>query len=239
MAGLGMASTALYLFHSATRQVRPLGFMAFAWIVGTLVFVAFVNHLVNVRTLLPLAPVFAILAAQGLTSSIQQRWAWGFAATGGSLALLIGAADAGRPNYAREVVQEAVAEARSAMDETNQVYFVGHWGMQYYLEELGAKPIDLENTKLRRGDFVLLPENNTNLVRFPGAIIGESREWSRAAFPFVTTMHKEAMAGFHADVWGSLPYAFGPAPLERYALVRIDLPEGMALSLRDGTLSPG
>jgi hypothetical protein len=45
---------------------------------------------------------------------------------------------------------------------------------------------------------------------------------------FVSTMQGDVCAGFYSDVWGPLPFAFGPIPPERYRIFAITKPLGVS-----------
>ena len=41
-------------------------------------------------------------------------------------------------------------------NEKRQVWFQGHWGFQYYMESLGAIPLDYGNPKLKKWRYCCL-----------------------------------------------------------------------------------
>lgn len=192
------------------------------WVAGTFIFTTFVNWTTNARTVLPLAPAVAIL----IIRQFHGRRLDNNATTGRShsppfwplipaamLALAVAWADASLANSQRTA-------ARAIMDQlashTGAVWFQGHWGFQYYMEEAGARPIDFNTTRMRLGDIMVVPANNTNVQQPPAgfSLIKKHRE---NTLHWLGTMDRTVLgAGFYADLWGPQPYAFGPVPAEDF-----------------------
>jgi hypothetical protein len=189
------------------------------WIAGTFLFAAYFNWSVTGRTILPMAPAAGILVARRLDTLRAEgvrfpRWQW-YAPFVPSLllALAVAWADARLANSAREMAERY---GRETIHYPHNVFFQGHWGFQYYMEAQGAEPVAYGQTDFRRGDAIICPLNNTSVwpvdeslvaSRFSGAIEG----------PYgLTTMSRPMGAGFYTDLWGPLPYVFGPVPGERY-----------------------
>src|SRR5208337_3828636 len=47
---------------------------------------------------------------------------------------------------------------------TRQVWFEGHWGFQYYMKKLGARPVEYGSTTFQPGDILVAPPNNSNVT---------------------------------------------------------------------------
>ncbi|MEA2709400.1 MAG: hypothetical protein QOF78_2001, partial [Phycisphaerales bacterium] len=195
------------------------------WIGGTFCFSVFVNWNVAARSILPLTPAAAIVAAgfynsrgAGTISSRLQRRAWAGIAVSGILALLIAAADT---SLARSQRQGAT-ELAGLRERTKQLWFAGHWGFQHYIRG-AARPLDAAQIDLAPGDIVIYPENNTAIIELPPGTVRriELREYD--VMPLVSTMLR-GQAGFYSDVWGPLPFAFGPVPRENYHIVVVEVP---------------
>jgi hypothetical protein len=56
----------------------------------------------------------------------------------------------------KDVVQQAAAYIGKV--DRGQVWYVGHWGFQYYAEQAGMKPIVAGESMLRKGDVLVLPD---------------------------------------------------------------------------------
>jgi 4-amino-4-deoxy-L-arabinose transferase-like glycosyltransferase len=200
-----------------------------AWVAGTFLFAAYLNWTVNARSVLPLIPAAAILMARRLDEA--QRPArlgmWAIAASlvvCGVLSVWVTCGDTALADSGREAAR--IVHDKTA-GEPGKVLFFGHWGFQYYMQLLGALPVDVKHMKdLTAGDFVVRPENNVNMVPISpdvarsGEVITLRDRW------WTTTMRQERAAGFYGSFWGAMPFTWGSVPDEHYLLIR--LPAGDA-----------
>jgi 4-amino-4-deoxy-L-arabinose transferase-like glycosyltransferase len=231
----GFAMLSVLVRHVWSERTSADCVLLGAWILGTLCFAVFVNWNVAARSILPIAPAAAILVARMWTRRLESddaptesTWRpWIALAPACGLALLICAADASLARTQLDAANQ-ITDALAANDEsggTRTVYFAGHWGFQHYMERAGAKPIDKQRTTLRAGDVVILPDNNTQLIARPAAAAARVAATLRLApMPLVSTMRPHTDAGFYSDVWGPLPFAFGPVPEETYRVVVVERP---------------
>jgi hypothetical protein len=96
------------------------------------------------------------------------------------------------------------------------VWFEGHWGFQYYLQNLDptARAVVAGQSQPGAGDLLVVPLNNSN-VHQPDP--QKARPWKALRIsgpPWLTTNSKDLGAGFYASLWGPLPFAFGIVPPE-------------------------
>lgn len=222
LVGGGISIVGLVCAH--LRRIQGDNVFLSLWVMGTLVFASFVNWAVNARVILPMIPAVAILIARRMEVSggLSMR---GFR-TKVCGALLASAIVSVWAAWADQTLAEA---GRTAANEIHArlsgspgpIYFEGHWGFQYYMEKLGAKPADLRNSAFHVGDILVIPENTSNSFGPPpgfglaGTIMNFNLDGSLA------TMSQPLGAGFYASVWGPLPFAFGPVPRERYLVARL------------------
>jgi len=205
----------------------PQSLLLALWVVGTFVFAVFVNWTVNARSVLPLIPAVGILLARRV-DPMTLRWRPRQMlkllvplAVAGIASLWITWADAQLADTARLAarhIQEKVG------NYTSRVSFEGHWGFQYYMQSFGFRPVDFSSYDFEDGNLVVLPGNNDNVNDFPPEFIA-----SRQVFKFdmkagAATIQSAMGAGFYSDVWGPLPYAFGPVPPENYSVVWLTSP---------------
>ncbi len=188
------------------------------WLVGTVFFAAFVNHYVNGRVILPAAVPAAILAARRFEHARSMPACFRLApfVVSAVLGLMVAGAD-------YRLAENGRVAAHDTMDRAGDghVWFVGHWGFQYYMERRGARAVDLSRPNFKPGEVVVIPENNTNLIRLGADIIASTATLEYPAFPGCATMHQASGAGFYSDVWGRLPFVFTAAPPERYVVVTV------------------
>lgn len=206
------ALAATDLFRGTWRESTLLGL----WLGGVLFFVCFVNHYVNARVMLPAIVPAAILVVR--KSDAGGHWPNAPLAMSAVLtlavALLTSMSDYRLAENGRRAAQDTVARAHEG-----RLWFVGHWGFQYYMEQAGALPLELERPRFRAGETVIVPDNNTNLIQIDAAMIAASSIAAYPAFPLLSTMRRETGAGLHTDIWGPLPFAFGTSPNEHYARI--------------------
>ena len=171
------------------------------WISG---FAGFVNWTTNGRSILPMVVPVGILLARRLEAMHGRRvaplmvaWPLGAAVI---LAVAVTWADSAFAETARTGAQEVIHKYTPAPNRP--VWFQGHWGFQYYMEQLGAKPVNVQNSGLVPGDLVVVPTTNTNIYPMP-------REWVTVrgvidvpGSRWLATMNSQIGAGFYADVFG-------------------------------------
>jgi hypothetical protein len=226
-----LAALARYIWTNRSADNAMLGL----WIAGTFCFAVFVNWNVAARSILPMAPAAAILAARMWTRRIETAapaaraaaaWqAWTALGAGVGLALVVCAADASLARTqidAARQISDAIAQNPDRADR--KIYFAGHWGFQYYMQRRGAIALDKRRTTLAVGDVVVLPENNTALIGLPPGAARTAAALRLDLMPMVSTMRVQSGAGFYTDVWGPLPFAIGSVPPERYQMVVMNVP---------------
>jgi hypothetical protein len=187
------------------------------WVSGTFIFSTYLNWTVNARSVLPLIPAVGILIARRMESlHVSTARVTIPLAICAFLSLWITWGDADFANSARQAartVQEKTAR------QSGTVWFAGHWGFQYYMQAWGAQPYDQKNNLSKTGEFLIMPENNSNLFEVSQELIGEVIELPMHRG--VTTSRGTAGAGFYSSVWGPLPFSFGPVPDEHYSIIRL------------------
>jgi 4-amino-4-deoxy-L-arabinose transferase-like glycosyltransferase len=125
-----------------------------------------------VRRVLTVVVVLALLAGRlaALTCrSPSARWAvWGVAGYSALLGLLVQGVDLLEARAEQGAVEEAARLIRER-GEGGTVWYVGHWGFQYYAERAGMRPISAypapddpipvpPRSQLKEGDWLVLPE---------------------------------------------------------------------------------
>jgi hypothetical protein len=214
-AAAGVSLMAMAVGDLASRRDADSALL-FLWLVGALVFAGLLNWTVNGRVLLPMAPVVGIV----MMRRIEQRRSGGAVGAVPSfalpwvlsalLAVTVAHADCQFANSQR-IAAYSIHEQFSA---GGNVWFQGHWGFQYYMENLGARPVEYGGTKFGPSDVVITPENNTRVSLPPQDLPG-----STAIAPssrWLSTMCKTRRTAFHSDAWGPIPYGFGLAAPEVY-----------------------
>lgn len=137
----------------------------------------------------------------------------------GVISFWVAQADA---DWANSAKQTAMLIAQRTRNESGAIWFQGHWGFQYYMQQLGMRPLDFSASVLQPGDVLAVPKNGY-LTRMPPQPFVASEE------VFETRLRQPVMlevpdlgAGFYAAFsTGWLPFRVGAAPAEGYSLFRI------------------
>lgn len=126
----------------------------------------------------------------------------------GAISLLLVKADYNQADVGRTAAKELHAKHQNP---GRKIWFQGHWGFQYYMEQFGAAEMDINFPKMAAGEMIILPalDNNNAIYDLPSASLRliEAREYLPTAH--CTTMSISSGAGFYAAIWGPLPFAFG------------------------------
>jgi 4-amino-4-deoxy-L-arabinose transferase-like glycosyltransferase len=208
-AGALLISFALRHFMRGRRD--PDVVLLSLWIIGTATFAVAINWTANSRSMLPMVPALAILASRvPVQWAPRRQWAPAVAlALAAVLGLLCLGASASSANAQRRLAHALDARARR---EQRELRFAGHWGFQYYLQELGYQPVDYRRMNLGAGTLVALPRNNTNVAPLPEPLAQMEPDVETPRLPFLTLLDTSLHAAFHSDVFGPLPFAFGRVP---------------------------
>lgn len=193
------------------------------WVVGTFVFTGFLNWAINVRSVLPLIPAAGILLARRVdmlrTTSLRWRPAMLAVAlaVAGAVSLWLTWADTELANSARTA---ATLIEQKTRNQPGEVWFMGHWGFQYYMESFGARAVIVDDPPQRPGDFLAMAGNDRLFEMRPEFV--SSRDAIQIPMRLgITTIQRELGTGFYSSDLGPLPFAIGPVPPERYELIRL------------------
>ena len=197
------------------------------WVLGTFLFSAVINWTVNGRSLLPIAPALGILIVRRLerkpdaVRKFLSRTTVIAISAGAALALLVTGADF---SFAQAVRTTARQTYEKYGHGSQRFWFQGHWGFQYYMEQLGATALDRDRTELRSEDIIAVPENNTNLLPLRPELVSVLEVVIVPGPAFVATAKGQVGASFYASIRGPLPFAFGAVPPELVAVLALRPP---------------
>jgi len=219
----GLFTIALAITDYWNRR-NPDSLLLGLWVVGTFAFASFLNYTVNARSVLPLIPAAGILTGRRL-ETMYDTWTrslilqvTGALIFSGVLSIWLADADARLANLAREA---AYSVQRQTTNEGGTLWYEGHWGFQYYMDQLGALPVDAQDFQIRPGDHVVVPDNNIEIAGLPQRMFFQQEAVLDFVNPsFATTISWQLGAGFYSSWSGPLPFAFGPVIPQRYDLIR-------------------
>jgi 4-amino-4-deoxy-L-arabinose transferase-like glycosyltransferase len=181
------------------------------WVFGTFLFTAFFNWTVSGRCLLPMAPAVGILIARRLEQNGLSnynpfpRGAMFCLIASAALAFGVAQSDFLLATATRQSVRLVCANEKST---TGNLWFQGHWGFQYYIEQAGAWALDAKHLRLRPGDMLAVPMNNVYLPLNMKALVLQGT-FSGSGPRWFSTWNAPVGAGFYASSWGPLPFAVG------------------------------
>ena len=215
-AGLGVIAVAAAELRRA-RDADAL--LLFLWVMGTLFFAAWINWVNNGRSNLPLAPAVGLILARWIGA----RQKAPLAAQAKALLLLPSIAIAflaalGDVTWANQVRSSARKLVAEHTPPSGTLWFEGHWGFQYYMEEAGASALNQGVDVLRPGDRLVIPLNNVDFRPPPSdRTICEPLEALRVPQPawIPWTSSRAVGISFYASNCGLLPFGFAAAE-DRY-----------------------
>jgi hypothetical protein len=194
------------------------------WVGGTFVFATLLNWTINARSLLPMCPAIAILLVRRLDAGIvfsQTRFnrllIW-LLLPAAVFSMMITAADYQLANSVRTAAPMIRAKRSGAL---GKLWFEGHWGFQYYMQALGAEPVDVTRSELENGDLLAVPAAASNVYSIPQEARRLTTVVETGSMPPISTIDRSLGAGFYSSEWGPLPFSIGPVAPQRYELFSI------------------
>jgi len=215
----------LLLINELVRRRDANSILLCLWILGTLTFTADFNWTINGRSLLPAAPAIGILLARQLES---RCWPWlardrtplAWCAVPALLfSLFIAWGDYRHAQAGRNAAEELYARYSALSDP---LWFEGHWGFQYYLQQLGGRPIDFSKDTLHPDDLVIVPRQNTNIFDLPTNVWDEVARLNVPVASTTTTLRHDMGVSFYNGARGvPLPYVVAHVRPEMYQIYRM------------------
>jgi 4-amino-4-deoxy-L-arabinose transferase-like glycosyltransferase len=217
-ATIGAGILALAVTDVAQRRTADSVLLSL-WVIGTFLFAAIMNWSITARTFLPMAPAVMILLLRRVTNSeaSHARALWWPLFPAALLSLLVTMADYKLANTARLASNQFKDRFQA---EPGTVWFEGHWGFQYYMEQWRAKPMDQKDWAIASGDLVIIPVNNTNISAIVPATPSQTEQVTFRQFLFAT-MSQDTGAGFYSNRFGPLPWVCARIPPEPYLVFRV------------------
>jgi len=199
-----LTTTPLLAALLTRRRMEPSGLL-WVWLLIPVPIIAYIQIAPNY--LLPALPAAAVLAAHGLDRlTSRTRILAALTAAGATLGLLILTADARMAGDARTAAARLI---RPRVEAGERVWFAGHWGFHWYAEEAGARVLSINPPFPSPGDIVVSStvDRPVGLLAVLPHTLVES--WGSTA-PSGQVMSQRANAGFFSDLWGLLPWSWGP-----------------------------
>ena len=192
---------------------RARNFVLAGWLFIALPTTMYVH--VPAKYLIVSAPAVALLVAPRMSRML----AAATCAVGLALGILILSASASFAGMGRMAANELI-EPATARGEN--VWFLGHWGFQWYAERAGGKAMGRPPPAPAAGDHVVTEAQGLNDL---GRFLPPSRHLEKSvgdATPGGRIMSRAACAGFFSNAWGYLPWSFGTADIDRFDVWRVE-----------------
>lgn len=218
---LSMAAVDLFKHRDAESMLLAL------WIFGTFVFAGIFNWSVNGRSILPMVPAVAMVIARRLEQrEILKDQSKSQLVLAGIVASLVMSmwltwADLSLARATR-LAAERIMDKYGSGSAT--VWFQGHWGFQYYMQQRGAKPWAPGQMSLKVNDLVVIPLFNSNATLIPEPLASRLEVVAEDSSAGLSVMNIATGAAFYSHALGPLPFVLGPVPAEKYLTCRINVP---------------
>lgn|GEM_PF-1475244 len=229
---LSLGGMAVATFVRIIRQRRRAGervgeqLFLFCWVLLVLAYVMLLFPFGSARYLMPaLPPALLLLAGErSWADGMRMRPALARIMLCGSL--LFGLAAATADYRFAGVYREFAGEMQRLRAENNNrldVWYIGEWGMNYYLRKAGARYLHATSNAPQLGDYLVIPEMPQ--------LWGPSEElrhrieavtaWNYSSPLPMRLFNRSSHAGFYAHFWGMLPFAFSREPDEVFTILRV------------------
>jgi len=168
------------------------------WLAGEVATYFAISYFPAVRRVLAIVVVATLLAGRAGSSAPNRRALplVPLLALQAVLGLAVWSVDLLEARAQRQAAVQAVREIR-ARDREGSIWFVGHWGFQYYAEAAGMQPLIPDHTVLRQGDWLVVPTRvDEQEIAIPAARFETAGKVVVASGPAVTTL-PEFYVGAH------------------------------------------
>jgi hypothetical protein len=209
MSGLGAVILAGAAWELWVRR-DPEALLIALWIWGVFVFAAYVNWVINARSVVPMTPAACVLAARA-APKLWPRIAIALAAV---VTLLVTMSDDSLANSSRRAAELIATRTHG------KVWFTGHWGFQYYMQRY-AQPWDNSRTRCEVGDWIAIDLKTSSPAALPPAAVELVDVIELPLTPRIgSTFNRGVRACFYADNLGPKPYGFGAVWPQRFPIYR-------------------
>jgi hypothetical protein len=194
---------------------RGPGIVLAAWIASVSFLVIVFGPFVAVRSFLPIEAPLAIALLRGHAPRLRSRVGVGLAIVGmASLSMLLAVVDT---RWAGCYPEFAAKVARRYEGTGREVYFLGHWGWQYYAEREGLRGWDARWTDVPPGSLVIIPLR-VDKQQISPAVLDRLRKLDQIVIPpnplRLTTW--DGVARFYGGFYGQLPWSIETGPTEEF-----------------------
>lgn len=196
--------------------------MLASWVLITFAFIVLGAPFLAVRHILPAVPAVLLIVGNRILPLVSERALKLSLTVTICLGLGVGIADwqfaALYRNEAPRIRQRMPAQAR--------VWFMGHWGWQWYAVKSGMQQYDLKRSQLQPGDYLVVPHSIGAIpIAAQYASLLQKRETlaspGSSAFG-VRTFGLAPPGGFYGGGLHALPWRLSSEPMELFTIYQIE-----------------
>lgn len=202
-------------FATKKEDFSKLFFLT-TWLILGLIVSLMLSPFLNARYLLFVLVPLSILVSNDLDTvlssydRISSLVVWAVILVTLALSLMVAIADMRWAN----TIKSFVSFPFSISDKKSKIWYVGHWGLQYYVNQYGKSFLDISQQLPQEDDIILVPFNNSQQ---PVPDLSNSRLLTTIPLYHnwpVVTMSLADNAGWYSHHWGLLPFAISDKPVE-------------------------
>lgn len=191
------------------------------WIIICVVYTVAVYPWMAARYVLPILPPVIMILARGFTFSgtVKKKIVVAVAAL---LSVFFGFASA-YSDYKYADSYRELAQALKQPASEGKVWFIGKWGMQYYLQKVGAHYLLADDNSPVRGDIVVIPDMPNFWTPSPSLqyrLVPFAQKKMISPLP-LRLFNARSRAGFYTTNFGLLPFAISREPDEVFLFLRV------------------
>jgi len=209
----------VYAAHIALVEFddRPLGFFLIAWTLIVIAYNLFVLPFGSVRYIMPAVPPMVFLF-MNKTSGKRALM------VSGVLTALLGLAVAYGDYLYASSYRDFSAQVRNAVGpEKGRVWYIGEWGMHYYMQKEGFRYLTADSNEPGLGDLIMIAD--IPKLWSPSPLLYRRIELidvveMNSGYP-LRLMGLGIKAGYYSSLWGYKPFTVSRLPVERFGVFRV------------------
>jgi hypothetical protein len=210
------------------REREAAGTAAFllVWVVGVATYCVVFLPFSAARYLLPAYPAVLLLLLSDPAWTLTTRARRAAVAAVLAASALFGLASAYSDYRFASTYREfaaTLAETKAPGGRDRAVWYVGEWGMRYYMDAAGARYLHADSTEPVRGDLVVIPEMPRFWAPSP-ELRSRMRPVGRKTYASplpLRLFNARSRAGFYAQFIGMLPFALSSEPDEVFQVYEV------------------
>lgn len=206
---------------SDTEKSKGRGIFLLLWIFLVITYNMLIFPWIAARYILPLLPPLTMLLVNSLQCNQRPKKII-VIASALALSILFGLGNAYSDYKFADTYREVARDIKEFLPD-KRVWYIGGWGMQYYMNKTGARYLLAESNDPQEGDFVVLPEMPRLWLPSPQLRIRleyYAGKTYASALP-LRLFNGRSHAGFYSNAWGMLPFSFSREPDEVFQLYRV------------------